>query len=79
MLFGPVICPPRSGRQERLRSVAGPMANRAGRRQSRLLDWQELAQIYVQSKSFQRLSPEAVDLVAQTTLRPIAGGTEFEL
>ena len=79
VLFDPVICPPRSGRQERLRSVAGPMANRALRRQSRFSDWQELAQIYVQSKSCQRLSPEAVNLVAQTTLRPIAGGTEFEL
>ena len=41
--------------------------------------WQELAQFFVQSKSFQRLSPEAVNLIAQTTLRPIAGGTEFEL
>ena len=79
VLFDPVICPPRSGRQERLRSAAGPMADRALRWQSRFSDWQELAQIYPQSKSFQRLSPEAVDLVAQTALRTIAGGTEFEL
>ena len=41
--------------------------------------WQELAWVCVQSKSFQRLSPEAFNVVAQTTLRPIAGGTEFEL
>ena len=77
-LFDPVICLPKSGRQERLRTLAGPMANRALRRQSRFSDWQELAQIHLQSKSLQRLSPKAVDLVAQTALRPKAGGTEFE-
>ena len=79
VLFDPVICPPKSGRRERLRTLAGPMANRALRRQSRFPNWQELAQIYQHSKAFERLSPDALNLIAQTTLRPVVGGTEFEL
>ena len=79
VLFDPVICPPGIGRREKLRAMGQRMAEQALQRQSRFTRWEELAEAYQRSKAFERVRPGVADLLARTTLRPVADGSGFEL
>ncbi len=78
VLFDPPIRPP-GGNPEDLESRGQLMAARARRRRNRFDTFGEFAASVRRSRMFERLQPGVVELIAETTLRPAADGSEYEL
>lgn len=81
VLFDPFICPQGCHRDhaERLRRTMEVMAGAASRRRSSFESEAAFAERLRRSPAFGRLRPGAVELLAQTTLRPEADGSGYTL
>ena len=73
MLFDLPMCPP-GGAPEDLEVSLGRVATRTRKRQERFESREEFVESLCESRSFERMGPGMVELFAETTLRPSAGG-----
>ena len=80
VLFDPPVCPPdlNDVRLTNLKAVGPRLAALALKRKAHYETVEELAEIYRNSRSFERLRPGVADLLARTTLRPMENGS-YEL
>lgn len=81
VLFDPFICPRgcHPGHRERLRTTMGRMVEGARHRRGSFDSEAAFAERLRDTPAFQLLRPGVADLLAQTTLRTVNGGTEFVL
>lgn len=81
VLFDPFICPRgcHPGHRERLRTTMGRMVEGARHRRGSFDSEAAFAQRLRNTPAFQLLRPGVADLLAQTTLRAVNGGSEFVL
>ena len=81
VLFDPFICPRgcHPGHRERLRTTMGRMVEGARHRRGSFDSEAAFAERLRDTPAFQLLRPGVADLLAQTTLRAVNGGTEFVL
>ena len=79
VLFDPPTCADARKSQD-IRSLASGLAERARNRQNRFEMREELTDRLLRARAFERLLPGTADLIARTTLRPVAdGGTGYQL
>ena len=80
-LFDPFICPRgcHPGHRERLRTTMGRMVEGARHRRGSFASEAAFAQRLRNTPAFQLLRPGVAELLAQTTLRGVNGGSEFVL
>ena len=81
VLFDPFICPRgcHPGHRERLRTTMGRMVEGARHRRGSFASEAAFAQRLRNTPAFQLLRPGVAELLAQTTLRGVNGGSEFVL
>ena len=81
VLFDPFICPRgcHPGHRERLRTTMGRMVEGARHRRGSFDSEAAFAERLRNTPAFQLLRPGVADLLAQTTLRAVNGGSEFVL
>ena len=79
VLFDPPTCAEARESQD-IRKLASRLAERARNRQNRFAMREELTDRLLGSRAFELLLPGTADLIARTTLRPVAdGGTGYQL
>ena len=78
VLFDPPVCPP-GGFPEDMEGIGRRLRTIARRRRDRFETPQVLAKHFSDSAVFERVPPEATDLLARTTLRRSVCGTGYEL
>ncbi|MCY4498644.1 MAG: alpha/beta hydrolase [Rhodospirillaceae bacterium] len=73
VLFDPPTCA--HGRESQdIRKMASRMAEKARYRQDRFETCEELTEILLRARAFERLLPGVADLITRTTVRPVGGG-----
>ena len=78
VLFDPPLIPP-GGFPEALQGIGGHMGTIARKRTNRFLSINAFVASLSKNPSFERMSPEALDILAQTTLRQRSDGDGYEL
>ena len=78
VLFDPPLCPP-GGLPIQLQAMGCDMGDRIRKRRTRFENPEQFAASLRGSWGFERLTPESLDLLARTTLRPATDAESYEL